>query len=71
MARQASIAPPPREAPRLAPNIEAPGADDPKYINFRVTREAFIDIKKAALDEGMKLGDYMVHVHRAYQAKRG
>lgn len=75
MARSAPIAPPPRvvteAASTASPNIETPDADDPRYINFRVNRETFVEIKKAALDEGMKLGEYMVHAHRSYRVKRG
>lgn len=64
--------PPPREAVKQAePNIEKPAVEGPKYINFRVDKETFREIKKAALDEDMTLGDYMIHAHRTYQSKKG
>jgi predicted DNA binding CopG/RHH family protein len=80
MARSAPIAPPPRlklaeaETPAQAPapNIET-SDDDAKqhYINVRVSRQDFINIKTAALIENMKLGPYILHIHRAYQANKG
>lgn len=64
--------PPPRESIKEAPaNIEKPSSEETKYVNFRVTRAEFVEVKKAALDEGMTLGAYMMHVHRAYQSKKG
>lgn len=68
MAKAASIAPPPRETKAAPANIEKP-AGDIKYINFRVSRDQFIEVKKAALDAGMTLGDYLLHAHRAYQTR--
>lgn len=81
MARGAAIAPPPRETvkpaepeapkPAKTANIETPTGKDAKYINFRVSREDFVDIKTAALREDLTLGAYLMHTHRVYQAKKG
>ena len=52
-------------------NIEAPAATDdkPRFINFRVSTERFIEIKTAALHQGMPLGEYLILAHETYQKR--
>lgn len=53
-------------------NIEKPAetGDKTRFINFRVSNERFIEIKTAALHQGMPLGEYLILAHEAYQKKR-
>lgn len=61
----------PPTAAAVKRNIDVPAAagDKPRFINFRVSNERFIEIKTAALHQGMPLGDYLVLAHEAYQKK--
>lgn len=63
----------PPSAAQVRHNIKTPAADaagKARFINFRVPNERFIEIKTAALHQGMSLADYLVQAHEAYQKKR-
>jgi hypothetical protein len=40
-----------------------------RFLSARVSREEFVDIKTAALRDGVTLGEYFLRAHRMYQAR--
>lgn len=60
---------------------ERPGLDQPaarpatsekeRFVNFRVSHDEFVEIKTAALREGLTLGQYVKLVHGAYHSRAG
>lgn len=59
---------PPPTAADTRKNIEtSPAEDKARFVNFRVSNDKFKEIKKAALDADMTLGDYLLHAHEALQ----
>ena len=45
----------------------AEGGAKNRFINFRVSNDRFIEIKTAALHQGLSLGDYLILTHEKYQ----
>ena len=59
-------------AERLAPEQSGTGQATPekeRYVNFRVSHDEFVEIKTAALREGLTLGQYVKLVHGAYHSR--
>ncbi|MDO9588786.1 MAG: hypothetical protein Q7J13_12740 [Brevundimonas sp.] len=57
--------------PAERPAPERPGAgpatsEKERFVNFRVSHDEFVEIKTAALREGLTLGQYVKLIHRAY-----
>jgi predicted DNA binding CopG/RHH family protein len=40
-----------------------------RFVNFRVSHDEFVEIKTAALREGLTLGQYVKLVHGAYHSR--
>lgn len=67
---QSRFGPPPTAADTKK-NIETSPTDDKaRFVNFRTSNEKFKEIKKAALDLDMTLGDYLLHAHETLQKSK-
>jgi len=60
--------------PAERPAPDQPGAgpatsEKERFVNFRVSHEEFVEIKTAALREGLTLGQYVKLIHRAYHSR--
>ena len=62
-------APPTAAVTKRNIEVSASADDKPRFINFRVSNERFIEIKTAALHQGMPLGEYLILTHEAYQKR--
>lgn len=49
------------------PTLAATEGGKTRYINFRIAHDKFVEIKTAALKQGLTLGDYLILTHEAYQ----
>lgn len=59
-------------AERPAPEQSGTGQATPekeRFLNFRVSHDEFVEIKTAALREGLTLGQYVKLVHGAYHGR--
>lgn len=48
-------------------DVALPDQGTARFMNARVSQEEFVDIKTAALREGLTLRQYLLQTHRAYQ----
>ena len=58
-------------AERPAPQHYGAGPANPekeRFLNFRVSHDEFVEIKTAALRDGLTLGQYVKLIHRTYQS---
>lgn len=60
--------------PAERPTPDQPGAgpatfEKERFVNFRVSHDEFVEIKTAALREGLTLGQYVKLVHGAYHSR--
>ena len=60
----------PAEQPAPSPSGARPvTSEKERFVNFRVSHDEFVEIKTAALREGLTLGQYVKLVHGAYRSR--
>lgn len=57
-----------RPAPNQSGAVPATSEKE-RFVNFRVSHDEFVEIKTAALREGLTLGQYVKLVHGAYHSR--